>query len=80
MLLGVLGFNMEDFPVGEIIVAVHRVCPIFYAAKIIRDGMLRTWPVLDVEDLAEAASTGPISLLAPVWRRGRGGPCGPREI
>ena len=48
-MLGVLGFNVEDCPVGEIIVAVHRVCPIFYAAKIIRDGMLRTWPVLDVE-------------------------------
>ena len=49
MLLGVIGFNVEDCPVGEIVVAVHRVCPVLYPVEIIRDGMLRSWPVLDVE-------------------------------
>ena len=46
---GVLGFNVEDCPVGEIVVAIYRVRPVFYPVEIICDGMLRTRPVLDVE-------------------------------
>ena len=49
MLLGVLDVNVEDCPVGEIVVAVHYVCRILYPAEIIRDDVLRTWSVLDVE-------------------------------
>ena len=48
-LLRVIGFNVEDCPVKEIVVAVYRVRPVLYPTKIIRDGMLRTWTVLDVE-------------------------------
>ena len=48
-LFRVLGFNVQNCPVGEIIVAVYRVCPVLYPAKIVRDGMLRTRLVLDVE-------------------------------
>ena len=49
MLLGVLGFNVEDCLVGEIVITVHRVYPVLYLAKIIHDGMLHTWRVLDIE-------------------------------
>ena len=47
-LLQVLSFNVKDCPIGEIIV-VYRVRPVLYPAKIVCDGMLLTWPVLDVE-------------------------------
>ena len=50
MLLGVIGFNVEDCPVGEYVVVDHRVCLVLYPAEIIRDGVLCTWAVLDVED------------------------------
>ena len=49
MLLRVLGVNVEDCPVREIVVSVHRVCTILYPAEIIRDRVMRTWPMLDVE-------------------------------
>ena len=47
--LRVLGFNVKDYPIGGIVVVVYRVRPVLYPAKIICDGMLRTWPVLDVD-------------------------------
>ena len=49
VLFGVLGFNVEDFPIGEIVVVVYRVRPVVYPAEIICDDMLRTWLVLNVE-------------------------------
>ena len=49
MVLRVISFNMEDCPVGKIVVIVHYVCPVLYRTKIICNRMLRTWPMLEVE-------------------------------
>ena len=48
-MLRVFCVNVEDHTVGEIIVAFYYVCPILYLAKIIRNRVLGTRPVLDVE-------------------------------